>query len=72
MRHILFILTLLFFTALAACGGLADNLTADDATPVIRTDFSDEAAWKQIKKGRRGDQLIGVFRPCPVHRRQTV
>ena len=50
LRLILFILALLFSISLSACGGLMDNLDANDATPLIRTDFSDEAAWKQIKK----------------------
>ena len=27
-----------------------DNLSTNDATPVIRTDFTDEAAWRQIQK----------------------
>jgi hypothetical protein len=32
------------------CGGQMDELNHDDATPVIRTDFTDEEAWKKIKR----------------------
>jgi len=59
MRHLALILALLFSVALAACGGLADNLNIEDATPVIRTDFSDDAAWKQIKREVAAANALG-------------
>lgn len=31
----------------------------NDATPVIRTDFSDEAAWKKIKREAAGRYALG-------------
>lgn len=45
MRFIASIISLVLLVSLAACGG-----RMDDATPVIRTDFTDEAAWNEIKK----------------------
>ncbi len=59
MRLPALILALLFSVALAACGGFVDNPTANDATPVIRTDFSDEAAWKQIKREVAAANALG-------------
>jgi hypothetical protein len=59
MRQILLILALLFTVSLSACGGDVDDLNANDATPVIRTDFSDEAAWKQIKRDVAAKNRLG-------------
>jgi len=59
MRYLALILALLFTVSLAACGGPMDNLTASDATPVIRTDFTDDSAWKQIKKEVAAKNLLG-------------
>ena len=38
------------FSIPASCGGHMDDINNDSATPVIRTDFTDEAAWKKIKR----------------------
>lgn len=61
MRRILLIFTLLFSIVLAACEGNVDNLSANNGAPVIRTDFSDEAAWKQIKKETAATYGLGFF-----------
>jgi hypothetical protein len=50
MRHTILVLFLLLSGFLVACGAAMDNFSTNDATPVIRTDFSDEAAWKMIQK----------------------
>ena len=39
----------LIFMVLVSCGGQMNQMDTSDATPVIRTDFSDEATWKKIQ-----------------------
>src|SRR5512147_2845206 len=46
MHHTLSLVSLFFALFLASCGGQNTN----DATPVIRTDFTDEAIWRKIQK----------------------
>ncbi len=36
-----------------------DNLNTNDAAPVIRTDFSDDATWKKIKREVAARNLMG-------------
>lgn len=36
-----------------------DETNADDATPVIRTDFTDEAAWKKIQRDVTATYFMG-------------
>lgn len=43
-------ISLLILISLVSCGGRTDQMNASDATPVIRTDFSDESAWRKIQK----------------------
>jgi len=45
--------------SLVACGGDVVNLNNDDATPVIRTDFTDEATWKKIKREVSAKYFMG-------------
>jgi hypothetical protein len=56
---IVWILTGIVTVSLAACRGLAENVPDDPATPVVRTDFSDEAAWKQIQKAVTAKYSMG-------------
>jgi hypothetical protein len=44
------IISPLILMSLVSCAGRVDHTEASDASPVIRTDFSDEAAWKKIKQ----------------------
>ena len=39
----------LIFVVLVSCGGQMNQMDTSDATPVIRTDFSDEETWKKIQ-----------------------
>jgi hypothetical protein len=36
--------------SLISCGGHTDDKSTMDATPVIRTDFTDELTWKKIQR----------------------
>jgi hypothetical protein len=59
LRYLFFIITLLFSVPLIACGGQMDNPNTNDATPVIRTNFSDDATWKKIKREVTARNLMG-------------
>lgn len=59
MRYFSSILVLLFVVSLVACGGNGNNMNTKDATPVIRTDFTDEATWEKIKKEVTATYLMG-------------
>ncbi len=59
MRYFIFILALLFAVSLVACGGDVNNPNTNDATPVIRTDFTDEATWEKIKKEVTATYFMG-------------
>jgi hypothetical protein len=54
LYHLLF-----FFVLLASCRGHMDNINNDFATPVIRTDFTDEAAWKKIRSEVIATNIMG-------------
>jgi hypothetical protein len=58
-RLIIPIISLLFFLSLVSCGGYMNDMSANDATPVIRTDFTDEATWKQIQRGVAATNTMG-------------
>jgi len=59
MRYIVSTISLLFLVSLASCGGHMDNINNDYATPVIRTDFTDEAAWKKIQRDVAAKNILG-------------
>lgn len=59
MRHIIFIISLLFSVSLVSCGGHVDNLNTNDATPVFRTDFTDEATWRKIQRDVAATNVMG-------------
>jgi hypothetical protein len=50
---------LLFVVFHASCGGHMDDINNDYATPVIRTDFTDEAAWKKIQRDVTATYVMG-------------
>lgn len=50
MRRIFSIVSLLFSFFLSSCIGHTDDVNTMDATPVIRTDFTDDATWKKIQR----------------------
>lgn len=50
MRYIISIVSLLFFFSLASCVSHIDDVNTTNATPVIRTDFTDEAIWGKIQR----------------------
>jgi hypothetical protein len=59
MRYLTSIISLLFFVSLASCGGFMGDINNDYATPVIRTDFTDEAAWKKIQRDVAATNTMG-------------
>jgi hypothetical protein len=59
MRYIISLISLLFFVFLASCGGHMDNINDNYATPVIRTDFTDETLWRKIQKNISAPNSIG-------------
>ncbi len=60
MRHITFITFLLVSAALvSSCGGYTEDRSTKDATPVIRTDFTDEATWRQLRKDVAATNIMG-------------
>ncbi len=59
MRHIIFIIFLLFPVFLVSCGGPVDNLNTNAATPVIRTDFTNESAWREIQRDVAATNTMG-------------
>jgi hypothetical protein len=61
MRHIAIIIPLLFSIFLTSCGVHLDAKNTNYATPVIRTDFTDEAAWKKIKRDVAATNPMGFF-----------
>lgn len=50
---------LLFLATLVSCGAYVGPMDINNATPVIRTDFSDEAAWNKIKIEVAGRYSMG-------------
>ncbi len=59
LRIIFSLICLLFFTVLASCGGHTDDISNDSSTPVIRTDFTDEAMWRKILKDVSATNSMG-------------
>jgi hypothetical protein len=59
MRYIVYTISLLFLISLASCGGHMDDINNEYATPVIRTDFTDEAAWKKIQRDVAATYFMG-------------
>jgi hypothetical protein len=58
MRHLSAIFSLLLLIFLASCGGqMHDN--NDYATPVIRTDFTNDSAWKTIQREISATNILG-------------
>lgn len=53
------IISILFSIALGSCGGLLDDMNTNDATPVIRTHFTNDAAWKKIQKDVAATNRMG-------------
>jgi hypothetical protein len=59
MGYIIFIISLLFSVSLVSCRGHIDNLNTNDATPVIRTDFTDEATWRKLQRDIAATNIMG-------------
>jgi len=59
MRYIVSTISLLFIISLASCGGHVDDINDDFATPVIRTDFTNEMAWRKIKREVAATNIMG-------------
>ncbi len=58
MRYLLSFLSLLFLVTSASCARPTEDAKID-ATPVIRTDFSDEATWAKVQKDVAAPYLMG-------------
>jgi hypothetical protein len=61
MRLIISIASLLFSVFLVSCGGHMDDINTNDATPVIRTDFTDDATWRKIQRDVAATNIMGFF-----------
>jgi hypothetical protein len=59
VRYIVAIFSLLVSISLVSCKGIVDIMGTDYATPVIRTDFTDEAAWKKIQRDVSATYMLG-------------
>ena len=59
MRFSTCILPLMVSFVLVSCITYMDDMDINDATPVIRTDFSDEATWKRIKRDVTAKNIMG-------------
>jgi hypothetical protein len=59
MRQIVLVTSVLFLAALSACGVYMNELNKNDAAPVIRTDFSDEALWRKLKQDVSATNSMG-------------
>lgn len=59
MRYIVATISVLFLISIASCGGRIEDINYEYATPVIRTDFTDEAAWKKIEREVTATNSLG-------------
>jgi hypothetical protein len=53
------LIALLLIVALSSCGGHMHETNNNYATPVIRTDFTDEAIWKKIQRDVSAKNIMG-------------
>jgi len=61
MRYMISIISLMFSVVLVSCKGYMEPTSTNDATPVIRTDFTDETAWKKIKRDVTKKNIMGFY-----------
>ncbi len=59
MRFIIAIISLLVSIFLVSCKGISEIMGTNYATPVIRTDFTDEAVWKKIQRDVSATYMYG-------------
>ena len=59
MRYIVYTISILLLVFLSGCRGYMKDRNNDNATPVIRTDFTDEAVWKKIKMDVAATNIMG-------------
>jgi hypothetical protein len=59
IRYVVAIISLLFSMFLLSCGVQMNATNTNYATPVIRTDFTDDATWKKIQKEVAAINIMG-------------
>ena len=59
MRYIISVISQMFLISFTSCVGYVGDVNNDYATPVIRTDFTDEATWKKLQRDVAATNILG-------------
>jgi hypothetical protein len=59
MRYFHYLIFFLVMVSLSSCGGDKKSLNENSATPVIRTDFTDDSLWDEIQKDITATNTMG-------------
>jgi hypothetical protein len=59
MRYIIMFVWLFFSAVLVSCAAYTNPMSTNDATPVIRTDFTDQDSWVKIKRDIAARYFMG-------------